>query len=163
MPTSASPQIRTLRAAAITMATSDAIRLRRSVLTAVDYFITAQRRQSAVDTRCFGSKSQDAQRPVIPSAYSRSFSEVFRPGTCGHSRRTFTWKERDEEGRRTGQRWTRGRVFQLDIDVQSSASDTAQDIVLVGFFHPPHGRGSLSGMSQTLLALASTAGRPSGW
>jgi len=31
------------------------------------------------------------------------------------------------------------------------------------FSHPPHGRGRLSGMSQTLLVLASTAGRPSGW
>jgi len=36
-------------------------------------------------------------------------------------------------------------------------------VVPAGFFHPPHGRGSLSGMSQALPALASTAGRPSGW
>ena len=45
----------------------------------------------------------------------------------------------------------------------SDMVDCGSDLVPAGFFHPPHGRGSLSGMSQTLLALASTAGRPSGW
>jgi len=53
-------------AAAITMATSDAIRRRRTVLTAVDYFITAMMPSVAVDTYCFGDVTKtDARRQIV--------------------------------------------------------------------------------------------------